>query len=85
MSDPNLPTATDWEQAVNRIYETYPSDIFPPDSDSPDAKAGTWARKVCLNIITEAWRIRTDRAEKANHERWYGPGHIDGSGSASDD
>lgn len=59
----NLPTASDWERAVNRIYETYPSDVFPPDSDSPDAKAGTWARKVCLNVIAEAWRIRSDRID----------------------
>lgn len=49
----DVPTALDWVMAVNSIYETYPADIFPPDSDSPDARAGTWARKVCENIIRE--------------------------------
>lgn len=58
-----MPTATDWSQAVYSVYETYPPDVFPPDSDSPDAKAGTWARKVCLNIVAEAWRLRTDRID----------------------
>lgn len=57
------PSAEDWEQAVANIFEHYPPDVFPPDSGSPDAKAGTWARKVCLNIITEAWRLNTARLE----------------------
>lgn len=54
------PTAEEWEQAVTNIFEHYPAEIFPPDSDSPDAKAGTWARKICLSIITEAWRLNTE-------------------------
>jgi hypothetical protein len=57
------PSAEDWEQAVSNIFDYYPPDIFPPDSDSPDAKAGTWARKICLNIITEAWRVNTARID----------------------
>ena len=60
------PTAEEWEQAVANIHNQYPADIFPPDSDSPDAKAGTWARRVCVQVITEAWRLNT--------------AHLDGSG-----
>lgn len=58
-----VPTALDWVMAVGSVYDTYPADVFPPDSDSRDARAGTWARMVCENIIREAHRRAEERTD----------------------
>lgn len=50
------PGAFDWAMAISTIRDQYPADIFPPYSDSPDAKAGTWARAICDQIVAEAHR-----------------------------
>lgn len=50
------PGAYDFAAAIFTVRDQYPADVFPPDSDSPDAKAGTWARLVCDQIVAEAHR-----------------------------
>jgi hypothetical protein len=59
------PDARDWVAAVAAVYDLYPMDVFPPNSDSPDAKAGTWARHVCDLIVKEAHRRLNERNESA--------------------
>jgi hypothetical protein len=53
-TEPNYVTAEDWERAVRWQLLNYPPDIFPPNSDSVDARSGTFARKVCNGIIERA-------------------------------
>jgi len=38
---------------VRWVRALYPETAFPPDSDSRDAISGTWARKVCDNIVAQ--------------------------------
>lgn len=38
------------DEAIRRTRATYPEDVFPPDSESVDAKSAAWARMVCDNI-----------------------------------
>lgn len=40
-----------WERAVAYVRSAYPEDVFPNESDSIDAKAGTMARIVCDSVL----------------------------------
>lgn len=57
------PSAYDWVAAISTVRDRYPADIFPAESDSLDARAGTWARTVCDAIVAEAHRRLADRRE----------------------
>lgn len=50
------------EAAVDYVRSLYPEDVFPPDSDSIDAKSAKWARMVCDNIKREAEKIEEEEA-----------------------
>ncbi len=55
--------ANAWEQAVHEIRSYYPTDIFPPDSKTVDAKSAAWARQICDNIIERARELEEEHAE----------------------
>jgi len=48
----------DWNLAVRCLLEHYPEDIFPPDSNSPDAKAGSFARRILTWLLDPIERAR---------------------------
>jgi hypothetical protein len=58
-----VPSAEDWRRAVDWVEAQYPPAVFPPDSDSLDARSGTFARHVCRNIRKEARRIMEARPD----------------------
>lgn len=58
-----LPRADDWERAVLWMRQHYPESVFPPDSDSQDAKSGTFARKICDGIVRRAQQYANLRGE----------------------
>jgi hypothetical protein len=62
-----VPSAEDWRRAVDWVEAQYPPAVFPPDSDSLDARSGTFARHVCRNIRKEARRIMDARSEGPLH------------------
>jgi hypothetical protein len=59
----SVPSAEDWRRAVDWTEAQYPPAVFPPDSDSLDARSGTFARHVCRNIRKEARRIMDARTD----------------------
>lgn len=39
-----------YREAIKIVRAAYPESVFPPDSESMDAKSAAWARMVCDNI-----------------------------------
>jgi len=56
----------EWEAATRNLLEHYPEDVFPPNSNTPDAKAGTFARRLlgCLLDPVERTRLAALRSEE---------------------
>ena len=48
----------EWEAATRNLQEHYPEDVFPPESKSPDAKAGTFARRLLGWLLDPVERTR---------------------------
>jgi hypothetical protein len=48
----------EWDAAARYLLAHYPEDIFPATSDSPDAKAATFARRVLTWLLDPAERTR---------------------------
>ena len=49
-----------WLNAIEHIRAHYPESVFRPDSPSPDARAGSFARKTCDNIENYARALFED-------------------------
>jgi hypothetical protein len=41
----------EWQAATRHLLEHYPEDVFPPNSNTPDAKAGTFARRLLTWLL----------------------------------
>jgi len=48
----------EWEAAVRYLHGHYPEDVFPPNSNTPDAKAGTFARRLLGWLLDPVERTR---------------------------
>jgi hypothetical protein len=48
----------EWEAATRNLLEHYPEDVFPPNSNTPDAKAGTFARRLLTWLLDPVERTR---------------------------
>jgi hypothetical protein len=48
----------EWGAAARYLLAHYPEDVFPATSDSPDAKAGTFARRILTWLLDPAERTR---------------------------
>lgn len=48
----------EWEAATRHLLEHYPEDVFPPNSNTPDAKAGTFARRLLGWLLNPVERAR---------------------------
>jgi hypothetical protein len=48
----------EWQAATRHLLEHYPEDVFPPNSNTPDAKAGTFARRLLTWLLDPAERAR---------------------------
>jgi hypothetical protein len=48
----------EWDAAARHLLEHYPEDVFPPNSDTPDAKAGTFARRLLTWLLDPVERAR---------------------------
>jgi hypothetical protein len=59
-SNDNCPCCGTWLIAVEHIRAHYPESVFRPDSPSPDARAGSFARKTCDNIENYARALFED-------------------------
>ena len=48
----------EWQAATRHLLEHYPEDVFPPNSNTPDAKAGTFARRLLTWLLDPVERAR---------------------------
>ena len=48
----------EWSGAARHLLEHYPEDVFPPNSNTPDAKAGTFARRLLTWLLDPVERTR---------------------------
>lgn len=48
----------EWSGAARHLLEHYPEDVFPPNGNTPDAKAGTFARRLLTWLLDPVERTR---------------------------
>ena len=48
----------EWGAATRYLQGHYPEDVFPPNSNTPDAKAGTFARRLLGWLLDPVERTR---------------------------
>ena len=48
----------EWGAATRYLQGHYPEDVFPPNSNTPDAKAGTFARRLLTWLLDPVERAR---------------------------
>ena len=48
----------EWSGAARHLLEHYPEDVFPPNGNTPDAKAGTFARRLLTWLLDPVERTK---------------------------